>query len=1441
MKLRNLLFAVALLMTCISPVWADTEPDNDLAAGADAMTVGDPATGTINMSGDLIDFYAFTTSDDGTISLDLTSDVTYLTIRLYDADGVTVLQTASNYSNVSLSRTGLAAGNYYAAVVAYAGYSGTYDITATVTAAPYMNDTESNNTYLLATDLTENGSTEGHIGYRYNGGTYDTDDWYKVVTTNDGAITATFANTFGAYNTIYIYDNDGTTVLGSSSNYGSSSITIPGKAAGTYYIRLYYYSTSHFNGYTLSNTVTPTAYDNDAEPNDLFSEATVTIPENDSVSGHIGHRYNGGTYDTDDWYLLELTQDGQINLNLNYGFGQYHGIYLYDSDGTTVLANNFNYNAATVTRNNLSAGTYYAKVDNYSSSYHSGYILEFEAIPAAYANDTEPNDVYTQANTDIPEGGTVYGHIGFYENGGTYDTDDWFTFTTTQDGIVSLTLNADPGQYHGIYIYDNNGTTLLSNDFNYTSVTTTVNNLAAGDYYAKVDNYSASYHSSYALSLSVTPPAYANDPEPNGSLAEAVPMLTNSTVEGHIGYRNNGTIYDQNDYYVFTLSEPGDVTLSINKLPGQYNTLYLLNSVGATLESQSNYGAFSITENDLPAGVYYARLHYYSTSHFGGYALTNSYCPDVITIEATGETTFCDGESVVLSTPDHHLSYLWNDGSVTETNTVVISGDNFLTIDNGGGCVRVSNIITTESTPLPVAIIETDGPAEFCDGGDVTLSVPALADTYLWSNGATTPTITVNETGDYSVILTKNGCTAISDPIHITVNALPVASVSADGMLTFCDGESVTLTANEAAAYLWSNGETTASILVTGSGDYSVEITDDNGCMDMSEVTTVTVNANPIAAINADGPTTFCSGESVTLTASGGDTYLWNNGETTSSILVTTSGLYSATVYTAAGCSDITSTIEVVVEACGSVTIVAEGPTEFCDGNTVTLTSSEITGNVWNTGETTQSIVVDASGDYYCTNGANTSNTITVTVFANPIATITPDGATAFCAGGSVMLNASAAESYLWNTGATTASILADASGDYSVTVTDINGCFATSMVTTVIEYTEPVATISAGGPTTFCEGGNVELTASEAESYLWNTGATTESLTASSTGAYFVTITDINGCTATSGTITVTVNPNPTPVISADGPVLICGTDVTLSADAVYDTYLWSNGETTPEITTGTSGVYSLTVTSGGCSGVSNTIEVVADVAPTVTIESESTLICFEASTMLTATTDGANIQWQRNGVDIPGATDAVYYASENGKYRAVVTTGACESTSSEIKLKYAERLTISPAGVTDLCGGPVTMNIPAMPGLTYQWYRNNTLIAGATGNAYTTTIPGKFYCLANADGCTRASKLLVVNDDCRNGNIVALEMSLWPNPASDYFTVSLQGMSAGDAMLRVSDIAGQVIFTESVYINQIDQTFTIPSTDLPSGMYCVTFQDAPGNLTTQRVIIQR
>ena len=1440
MKLKKLL-PLLLLFFASNYVWADTEPDNNNAVTADAMTVDIASTGTINLASDLIDYYAFTTTADGKITLSLTGDVTYLTVRLYDADGTTVLGTVSDYSTVIVTVDGLAAGNYYAAVVAYAAYAGNYSITSSLINAEYANDAEVNDTFSEALDIAENGSVTGHIGFRYNGGTYDMNDWYKVVTTQDGKITATFANNTGDYNTIYIYDNDGVTLLGSTADYGTDTLIVTGKAAGTYYIRLNYYSTNYFNGYTITNTVTPTIFANDAEPNDTYASATVTIPENGSVNGHIGHRYNGGSYDTDDWYILNMSQDGQLQLNLTQGAGMYHGIYLYDNDGTTLLANNFEYATVSTIRYNLSAGTYYAKVDNYSATYYSGYSLQFVATPTAYASDAEPNEDYTEASVTIPVGGTVNGHIGFYRNGGTYDTDDWYKFTTTEDGIISLTLNQGTGMYHGIYLYDADGTTLLDNTFNYTTTTVAVTNLAAGDYYAKIDNYNATYYSSYSLTLNLTPSVYGNDPEPNGTLGEATPMLTNSTVDGHIGYRNNGTIYDENDYYKIDISEPGDLTLTIEKGPSQYNTIYILNSVGTTLEVQSNYGNFSISELNLAAGTYYARVNYYTSTHFGGYTLTNNYCPDQITIVAEGETTFCDGESIVLSTPDHHLNYLWSDGSVTETNTVTLSGDSYLTIDNGAGCVRISNTITTESTPLPVAVIEADGPTEFCLGGDVTLSVPVVADTYLWSNGATTSTITVNETGDYSVLLTKNGCSAISDPIHITVNANPVATITPDGATTFCEGGSVTLSASTAASYLWSNGVTTESVDVAASEDFTVTITDDNGCSNTSAITSVMVNENPTAGISADGPTTFCSGGSVNLMATGGATYLWNTGATTSSINVTTSGIYSATVYSAAGCSDNTITIEVVVEACGSVSIAADGPVEFCEGGSVTLTSTEADGNNWSTGETTQSIIVTESGDYYCTNGVNTSNTISVTVNANPIATISADGATEFCEGGSVNLTSSTANSYDWNTGATTASILVNTSGDYAVTITDANGCSATSATTTVTVNANPTATISADGATTFCDGGDVNLMASAASSYLWSNGSTDGTINVSASGDYSVMVTDANGCSATSENVTVTENANPTPVIVADGPVVFCGTDVTLNTDGVYDSYIWSNGETTSSITTATSGTYYVTVTSGLCEGTSNTIDVTADAAPSVTITSEGTLICYEASTMLTATTDAANIQWQRNGVDIAGANDATYYASLNGKYRAVVTTGECEATSLDIKLKYAERLEVTPSGTVGLCGGDVTMNVPAVMGATYQWYQNNVAIGGATANSYTTSTKGKFYCLATKDGCSSASKLLVVTDGCREGELSQQEMMVMPNPAADNFEIVFTVAQAGNAIIQITTITGSVILSENVEVIEGEQTRNYTTENMPSGMYLVNMQFADGAVIAHKIIIEK
>src|SRR5207247_586962 len=147
-----------------------------------------------------------------------------------------------------------------------------------------------------------------------------------------------------------------------------------------------------------------------------------------------------------------------------------------------------------------------------------------------------------------------------------------------------------------------------------------------------------------------------------------------------------------------------------------------------------------------------------------------------------------------------------------------------------------------------------------------------------------------------------------------------------------------------------------------------------------------------------------------------------------------------------------------------------------------------------------------------------------------PAPTITPSGPTTFCAPGTVALTASAGLSWLWSNGATTQSITVSASGSFTVTVTAAGGCTATSAASTVtVNNPPPAPTITPSGPTTFCTGGNVTLSApSGMAAYAWSNGATTQSITVSSTGNYSVTVTDAAGCSATSAPTTVTVTATP-------------------------------------------------------------------------------------------------------------------------------------------------------------------------------------------------------------------------------------------------------------------------------------------------------------------------
>jgi phage tail-like protein len=161
---------------------------------------------------------------------------------------------------------------------------------------------------------------------------------------------------------------------------------------------------------------------------------------------------------------------------------------------------------------------------------------------------------------------------------------------------------------------------------------------------------------------------------------------------------------------------------------------------------------------------------------------------------------------------------------------------------------------------------------------------------------------------------------------------------------------------------------------------------------------------------------------------------------------------------------------------------------------------------------------------------------VSIAVAAAPAPGVTASGPTTFCAGGSVTLTADGGLAYLWSTGATTRAITVTQAGAYSVAVTSSLGCTATSEPVTVTVNTPAKPTISASGPTLFCPGGSVTLTASTAASYLWSTGATSRAITVATGGSYTVTATDANGCAAASDPLIVTVAPSGAGGCDADG-----------------------------------------------------------------------------------------------------------------------------------------------------------------------------------------------------------------------------------------------------------------------------------------------------------------
>ncbi|WP_321515549.1 gliding motility-associated C-terminal domain-containing protein [Marinifilum fragile] len=780
--------------------------------------------------------------------------------------------------------------------------------------------------------------------------------------------------------------------------------------------------------------------------------------------------------------------------------------------------------------------------------------------------------------------------------------------------------------------------------------------------------------------------------------------------------------------------------------------------------------------------------------------------PNPIVDLGTDQET-CAGGTITLDAGNAGATYLWSNGATTRTITVNTSGNYSVVVTDINGCSSTDDVNVTVH-PNPIVDLGTD--QEACAGGTITLDAGNAGSTYLWSNGATTQTITVSTSGNYSVVVTDaNGCSA-TDDVNVTVHPNPVVDLGLDQET--CAGGTVSLDAgNPGSSYLWSNGATTQTITVSTSGNYSVVVTDANGCSATDDVN-VTVHPNPIVDLGPDQEA--CAGGTFTLDAGNvGSSYLWSNGATNQTIIVSTSGNYSVVVTDVNGCS-ATDDVNVTVHP---NPIVDLGPDqEACAGGTFTLDAGNVGSSyLWSNGATTQTITVNASGNYSVVvtdaNGCSATDDMNVTVHPNPIVDLGTDQET--CAGGTITLDAgNAGATYLWSNGATTRTITVNTSGNYSVVVTDINGCSSTDDVNVTV-HPNPIVDLGTDQET--CAGGTITLDAGNAGStYLWSNGATTQTITVSTSGNYSVVVTDANGCSATDD-VNVTVHPNPIVDLGPDQETC-AGSTFILDAGNPGSSYLWSNGATTQTITVSASGNYSVVVTdANGCSATDD-VNVTVHPNPFVDLGLDQET-CAGGTVTLDAGNSGSSYLW------FNGATTQTIIVSSSGNYSVVVTDANGCSATDDVNV------TVHPNPVVDLgldqetcSGGTITLDA-GNPGSSYLWFNGattQTIIVSSSGN-YSVVVTDANGCSATDDVNVTVHPNPVVDlgldQETCFGGIITLDAG---NPGSSYLwsngatTQTIIVSTSGNYSVVVTDANG-CSATDDVNVNilpafEFDLTYT-------------------------------
>jgi gliding motility-associated-like protein len=645
----------------------------------------------------------------------------------------------------------------------------------------------------------------------------------------------------------------------------------------------------------------------------------------------------------------------------------------------------------------------------------------------------------------------------------------------------------------------------------------------------------------------------------------------------------------------------GSIQLTTNGATPNYTYLWNTGETTATI-SNLTAGVYNVTVQDA--------LGCFSNQ---SYQLTQSIAPITISSNLTNVSCFngINGAiNIQVAGGTTPYTYTWSNGATTSNLNNVIAGTYSLTITDARACFVIENYTLTQPSAI---LITTDATNVNCFAGndgfiDATISGGATPYSFLWSNGTTTVDAGNLIAGTYNLTVTDfNGCSS-SFATSVTQPAF-APTLSASVVDAVCNNEplgSIDLTVNSANTgfvYSWNNGATTEDIQLINAGTYTVTVVDDNSCISINsfvvgQVTAISTNAI-ITPVNCFGG----NDGSIDLNVSGGTatfTYVWTTGETTEDLSNLATGNYFVTITDANNCNQ-TATFN-VSQPNDSLQLVATINNTSCYGFSNGNILIEISGGTgsylhnWNTGAVSEDLI-NIPANIYSTlitdaNGCQLNRTFLVTEPFPLAASFGNIEATCFgSSNGSINLDITGGTGdyvYVWSNGESTQDIDSLTANNYSVVVTDSNGCVLNA--STII--TQPANSIGLQLTATnaSCFGssdGSVDLTiqgGTNPYTINWSNGQITEDISGIPSGIYSVIISDSNSCSI-SDSINVLQPLSPLSVSETVGNVACFNgsngfIDITVAGGTFPYSYAWSNGPISQDNINIATGSYTVTIT---------------------------------------------------------------------------------------------------------------------------------------------------------------------------------------------------------------------------------------------------------------------